>query len=161
MFVFSLPVLLIRSEPLEAFVTGSQKYLVIPQLFYDAWDFIAKYRGVILAILGLALVVLFLVWIFAGIQKKKKQQPAKEHKAAAGPSKIIKNNPEPEIIVPISLGRSIVRAAWILGISAIFCTLCYMISIQYRSSRYLPLDKYTYIDTWTGTCYYAGGNELK
>lgn len=59
-----------------------------------------------------------------------------------------------------STGKSIVKAAWILGISAILCVLLLLVNHRYRSARYAPLDKLTYIDTWTGKCYYADGREI-
>jgi hypothetical protein len=59
------------------------------------------------------------------------------------------------------LGKSIVKAAWILGISIIVCVLLIFINHQYCSSRYAPLEKLTYIDTWTGKCYYSDGRIIE
>lgn len=61
----------------------------------------------------------------------------------------------------LPLGRCIVKAAWILGISAIICVLLVLANHQYRTARYVPLDKLTYIDTWTGKCYYSDGRKIE
>lgn len=149
------------------------------QIITNAYRWVGENLYLTIMVLLSALFLVLFVWGIAKLMKKRRSlipepvqiesKPVKKSKAevvkvteaetersSSEKSSIEKNAGENN-----QLGKSIVKAAWILGISIIVCVLLIFINHQYCSSRYAPLEKLTYIDTWTGKCYYSDGRIIE
>ena len=139
------------------------------QIYSDAYKWIGEnLRQTVIAVL-LVLFLVLMVWgIYKLIRKKQKRkadtikvESAAVEKRKEIVSTVTLSDTEMNTKDNNQLGRSIVKAAWIIGISAVICVLLILVNHQYRSTRYVPLDKLTYIDTWTGKCYYSDGRKIE
>lgn len=178
----TLTVVLMLSVLTPAFAIGSGTN---GQLFNVAYEWLWENRLWAVTIFGSAFLVILLVsaivrWrrnrnniieepVPVESKPEKKSKKAVQAKAEPEPVVIIKEVvapappalPVPTIVPETNLGASIVKAAWILGISVVLSVVLLLVSHQYRSNRYAPLDKLTYLDTWTGKCYYSDGRPIE
>jgi hypothetical protein len=147
-------------------------------IYNDAREWVGERLRLTLIVLVSFLFFLLLVWgIYKMITRKrnKKEVPVqittkpvrKKKVSESSIPEVVAKTSIPVVVAETSspeenqLGRSIVKAAWILGISAVICVIFLLASHQFTSNRYLPLDKLTYIDTWTGKCYYSNGSIIE
>jgi len=139
------------------------------QIYSNAYEWVGENLRLTVIAVILALFLVLMVWgIYKLIRKKQKQKTVPIQLESAP---IEKKKVKVTIVTPADtemntkdnyqIGRSIVKAAWIFSITAVICVLLILVNHQYRSSRYAPLDKLTYIDTWTGKCYYSDGRKIE
>jgi hypothetical protein len=154
-------------------------------LFNVAYEWVLENRLLAVTILVSALLLILLVTAIIRWRSNRNdviEEPVQvESKPAKKNKKVVQAIAEPEpvaiikeVVVPVpeplpvsslvaenNLGASIVKAAWILGVSVVLSVVLLLVSHQYRSNRYAPLEKLTYIDTWTGKCYYSDGRPIE
>jgi hypothetical protein len=168
---FSFVYVLLSLSP--ALVFGSH---INGLIYNDAREWVGERLRLTLIVLISFLVLLFFIWgIYKLITRKrrKKAEPVQIQTKPVRKKKVSESNMKvsestiTEVVAGINtpeenqLGRSIVKAAWILGLSAVICIILLLASHQFTSNRYVPLDKLTYIDTWTGKCYYSNGSIIE